>query len=137
MARGGQARAEPEAGVTRCGFDAQRKTGGGGRPVLMASQQMERAVELQDPEVRAELDRRVRGCERECSTGGRLGSIPQTCARARQQATREQVKGQRCKSRTGTVCQKCDQARRSCRRLRKCADLVSAAHAREQWRLSP
>jgi hypothetical protein len=26
--------------------------------------------------VRAELDWRVRGCERECSTGGRLGSIP-------------------------------------------------------------
>jgi hypothetical protein len=32
------------------GFDAQRKTGGGGRPALMASQQVERAVELQDPE---------------------------------------------------------------------------------------
>jgi hypothetical protein len=39
------------AEATRREFDAQRKTGGGGRPVLMASQQMERVAELQDPEV--------------------------------------------------------------------------------------
>jgi hypothetical protein len=76
--------AEVEAGATRRGFDAQRMTGGGGRPALMVSQQEERPAELQDPEVRAELNWRVRGCERECSTGGRLGSIPQACARARQ-----------------------------------------------------
>jgi hypothetical protein len=31
------------------GFDPQRKTGGGGRPALMASQQVERTAELQDP----------------------------------------------------------------------------------------
>jgi hypothetical protein len=30
-----------EAGAMRCGFDAQHKTGGGGRPALMASQQVE------------------------------------------------------------------------------------------------
>jgi hypothetical protein len=44
--------AEVEAGATRRGFDVQRKTGSSGRPVLMASQQMERAAELQDLEVR-------------------------------------------------------------------------------------
>jgi hypothetical protein len=43
--------AEVEVGVMQHGFDTQRKTGGSGRPVLMASQQMERAAELQDPEV--------------------------------------------------------------------------------------
>jgi hypothetical protein len=59
----------------------------------MASQQMERAAELQDPEVRAELNRRVSECERKCFASGQLGSIPQTCARARQQATHEQVEG--------------------------------------------
>jgi hypothetical protein len=53
----------------RRGFDAQRKTGGGGRPALMASQQVERTAELQDPEVRAELDWRVCKCVRECSAG--------------------------------------------------------------------
>jgi hypothetical protein len=127
---------EVEAGVTRRGFDTQRKTGGSGRPVLMASQQMERAAELQDPEIRVELNRCVHECERKCFASGRLGSIPQVCARARQQATREQVKGQWCESSTGTVCRRCDRARRSCRRLRGCADRVSAAHAREQWRLS-
>jgi hypothetical protein len=35
----------------RRGFDAQRMTDGGGRPVLMASQRMEKTAELQDPEV--------------------------------------------------------------------------------------
>jgi hypothetical protein len=35
--------AELEAGATWHGFDAQRKTSGGGRPALMASQQVERA----------------------------------------------------------------------------------------------
>jgi hypothetical protein len=129
--------AEVEAGATRRGFDAQRKTDGGGRPALIASQQVERAEELQDPKVKADLDSHVCGCERECSTGGRLGSIPQACACARQQATREQVKGQWCESRTGAVHRRCDQARRSCRRLRGCADRVSAAHVREQRRLSP
>jgi hypothetical protein len=103
----------------------------------MASQQVERAAELQDPKIRAELDRRVRGCERERSAGGRLGSIPQASARARQQATREQVKGQWCESSTGTARRRCDQAWRSCRRLRGCADRVSATHVREQRRLSP
>jgi hypothetical protein len=48
--------AEVEAGVTRCDFDVQRKTGGAGRPALMVSQQVERAAELQDPEVRMDLD---------------------------------------------------------------------------------
>jgi hypothetical protein len=49
-ARSSQARqapfihAEVEAGATQRGFDAQRKTDGGGRPALMASQQEERAV---------------------------------------------------------------------------------------------
>jgi hypothetical protein len=43
-------------GATRRGFDAQRKTGGGGRPALMASQQVERAAELQDPNIRTDLD---------------------------------------------------------------------------------
>jgi hypothetical protein len=59
----------------------------------MASQQVERAAEMQDSEVRAELDWRVRECERECSTDDRLGLIPQACARTRQQATRERVEG--------------------------------------------
>jgi pentatricopeptide repeat protein len=68
--------AEIGAGVTWRGFDAQRMTGGGGRPVLMASQWMERAAGLQNPEVRAELNRRVHECERKCFTSGRLGSIP-------------------------------------------------------------
>jgi hypothetical protein len=67
---------EVRAGVTRHRFDAQRKTGGGGKSTLMASQQMERAAELQNPEVRAELNRRVRECERKCFASGRLGSIP-------------------------------------------------------------
>jgi hypothetical protein len=66
----------------------------------MASQQMERAAELQDPEFRAGLNRRVRECEQKCFAGGRLGSIPQASARARQQATREQVKSQWCESST-------------------------------------
>jgi hypothetical protein len=142
-ARCSQARRAPlihakvEARVARHGFDTQRKTGGGGKPALMASQQVERTAELQDPEVRAELDWRVRGCKRECSTGGQLGSIPQACARARQQATHEQVEGQGCGSKTGVARRRCDQARRSCRRLRGCADRVSAAHVREQRRLSP
>jgi hypothetical protein len=34
------------AEATRRGFDAQRKTGGGGRPIRMASQLVERATEL-------------------------------------------------------------------------------------------
>jgi hypothetical protein len=88
-----------EAGVMRRGFDVQHKTGGGSKPALMVSQQMERAAKLQDPEVRAELNRRVRECERKRSTGGRIGSIPQASARARQQATCEQVKSQECLSR--------------------------------------
>jgi hypothetical protein len=92
-----------EVETARRRSDAQRKTGGGGRLALMVSQLVERAAELQDPEVRTDLDWRVRKCEWECSTGNRLGSIPQGCARARQQATREQVKGQRCESSTGTV----------------------------------
>jgi hypothetical protein len=91
------------AGVTRRGFDAQRKTDSGGRPALMVSQQVERGTVLQNPEVRAELNRRVRECEQKCFASGQLGSIPQVCARARQQATREQVEGQWCESRTGTA----------------------------------
>jgi hypothetical protein len=78
-------------------------TGGGGRPVLMASQQMERAAELQDPEVRAESNRRVREGERKCFASSRLGSIPQARAYARQQTTREKVEGQWCESRTETT----------------------------------
>jgi hypothetical protein len=103
----------------------------------MASQQMERAAELQNPEVRVELNWHVREYERKCFASGQLGSFLQGCAHARQQATREQVKGQWCESSIGTVCRRCDRARRSCRRLRGCADRVSAAHAREQWRFSP
>jgi hypothetical protein len=71
------------AEATRRGFNAQHKTSGSGKPALMALQQLERTTELQDPEVRAELNRRVRECERKCSTSGRLGSSPQACARAR------------------------------------------------------
>jgi hypothetical protein len=119
------------------GTGATRKTGDGGRPALMESQPVERAAELQDPEVRTELNRRVRECEQKCSAGGRLDSIPQASVRARQQATREQVEGQWYEIRTGTARRRCDQAWRSCRRLRGCVDRVSAAHAREQRRLSP
>jgi hypothetical protein len=43
-------------GATRRGFDAQRKIDGGGRPALMASQQVEWTAELQDSEVRTDLD---------------------------------------------------------------------------------
>jgi hypothetical protein len=73
-----EAKAEVGAGVTRRGFDAQRKTSNGGRPALMASQQVAggKATELQDPEVRAELNRRVRECERKCFASGWLSSIP-------------------------------------------------------------
>jgi hypothetical protein len=67
--------AEIGAGVTQRGFDVQRMTGSGGRPVLMASQQMERAAGLQNSEVRAELNRRVRECERKCFASGQLGSF--------------------------------------------------------------
>jgi hypothetical protein len=45
-----------KAEIAQCGFDAQRKTGGGGRSALMASPLVERAAELQDPEVQADLD---------------------------------------------------------------------------------
>jgi hypothetical protein len=45
---------------------------------------MERVEELQDPEVRAELNRHVHECERKCFASGRLDSIPQASARARQ-----------------------------------------------------
>jgi hypothetical protein len=76
------------AEATRRGLDAQRKTGSGGRSTLMASQQVKRVTELQDPEVRAELNRRVRECERKCFTSGRLGSFPQARAYARQRTTR-------------------------------------------------
>jgi hypothetical protein len=62
---------------------------------------MERAAELQNPEVQAELNRYVRECERKCFASGWLSSIPQASARASQQATREQVKGQWCESSTG------------------------------------
>jgi hypothetical protein len=58
----------------------------------MASQQMERMAELQDPEVRAELNRRVRECERKYFASGRLGLIPQASAHARQQITREKLR---------------------------------------------
>jgi hypothetical protein len=90
-----EAKAEVGAVVTRRGFDAQRKTGGGGRPALMASQQVAggKEAELQDPEVRAELNRHVRECERECSTDARLDSIPQARAYARQPTTRMQAGG--------------------------------------------
>jgi hypothetical protein len=58
--------AEVRAEATQRGFDAQSKTGGSGRPALMASQQVERAAELQNPEVRAELNWRIHECERKC-----------------------------------------------------------------------
>jgi hypothetical protein len=69
----------------------------------MVSQQMERAAELQDPEVRAESNRRVREGEWKCFASSRLGSIPQARAYARQRTTREQVEGQWCESRTKTA----------------------------------
>jgi hypothetical protein len=94
---------EVEAGVTRRGFDTQRKTGGIGRPVLMASQQMERAVELQNPEVRTELNQRVRECEWKCFASGRLGSFPQTRMFARQPTMRMQAGGRWCGSKTGAA----------------------------------
>jgi hypothetical protein len=78
--------AEVEAGATYRGFDAQRKTGGGGRPALMASQQVKKAAELQDPEVRAELNRRVRECKRKYFASVRLDSIQQARAYTRQKA---------------------------------------------------
>jgi hypothetical protein len=55
----------------------------------MVSQQEERTAELQDSEVWAELNWRVLGCEWKCFASGRISSIPQACARAGQQATRE------------------------------------------------
>jgi hypothetical protein len=67
-------------GATWHEFDAQCKTGGGGRPAQMASQQMERAVELQDSEVRTELNRLIRECERKCFASGQLSSFPQARA---------------------------------------------------------
>jgi hypothetical protein len=129
--------AEVGAGATRRGFDAQRKTGGVDRPALMASQQVERAAELQDLEVRAELDWRVCGCERGCSTGGRLGSFPQARAYARQKTMRKQAGGRWCGSRTGAARRGCDQVWRSCRRLRGCAGHALAAHVREQRKFNP
>jgi hypothetical protein len=89
---------------------------------------VERTAELQDSEVRADLDWRVRECERKCSTDGRLGSIPQASARARQQATHEQVEGQWCENRTGTEHKGCDLARRL---ANGCASMP-AVHAPEQ-----
>jgi hypothetical protein len=59
-------------------------TSGGGMPALMALQQVERAAKLQDLEVWADLDWRVRKCEWECSTDSQLGSILQACARVGQ-----------------------------------------------------
>jgi hypothetical protein len=73
-----------EVETAQRGFNAQHKTSGNGKPALMASQQLERTAELQDPEVPAELNQRVRECERKCFAGGRLGSIPQACARVGQ-----------------------------------------------------
>jgi hypothetical protein len=126
-----------EAGATQRGFDAQLKTGGGGRPALMASQQVERAAELQDPEVRAELNRRIRECERKCFASGRLGSFLQASVYARQPTTRMQAGGLWCGSRVKAVHRRCDQARRSCRKLRGCAARVSVAHVREQRKFNP
>jgi hypothetical protein len=57
---------------------------------------VEGTAELHDPKVRAELNRRVRECERKCFAGGRLDSIQQARVCARQQATREQIKSQGC-----------------------------------------
>jgi hypothetical protein len=62
---------------------------------------VKRAAELQDPEVRAEVNRRVRECERKCFASGRFVSIPRARAYARQQATREQVEVQGCGSKEG------------------------------------
>jgi hypothetical protein len=67
----------------------------------MASQQVEGTAKLQDLEVRAKLNRRVRECERKCFASGRLDSIQHARACTRQQATREQVKSQGCMSREG------------------------------------
>jgi hypothetical protein len=70
-------------------------------------------------------------------TDGRLDSFPQARAYARQPTTRTQAGGRWCGSRAEAAHRRCNQARRSCRRLRGCADRVSAAHAREQRKLSP
>jgi hypothetical protein len=137
---------EVEVGATRHGFNAQRKAGGGGRPALTVSQQVERAAELQDPEVRAELDWRVRGCKRECSTGGRLGSIPQACAYARQQTTCRQVGGRWCGSKTGAaalrmaaqVCWPCTHLSSQVLCEQRCSvGHALASHVRGQRKLSP
>jgi hypothetical protein len=77
---------EVKAGATRHGFDVQRKTGGGGRSNRRASQQVEGTAKLQDPEDRAELNRRVRECERKYYVSDRLGSIQQARVCTRQQA---------------------------------------------------
>jgi hypothetical protein len=69
-------------------------------------------------------------------TDGQLSSFLQARAYARQLTTRMQAGGRWSGSGAEAAHRRCDQARRSCRRLRGCADCVSAAHAREQWRLS-
>jgi hypothetical protein len=132
--RGGESKATVIARRARK-EQRQGQTGSGGRSNRMASQLVERKAKLHDLEVRVKLNRRVRECERKCFTSGRLGSFPQACA-LRQPITREQIGGRWCGSRAEAAHRRCSQARRSCRRLRGCADRVSAAHTREQWRLS-
>jgi hypothetical protein len=81
-------------------------------------------VEVEAGTVRRRSDARRR-------TDGRLSSFPQ--ARA---TTRKQIGGCWCGSRAEAAHRRCNQTRQSCRKLRECAGRVSAAHAREQWRLS-
>jgi hypothetical protein len=107
-------------GVTRRGFNAQRKTGskvaepGGPSGIEPARPQMRARVFYRWP-ARLDFRRRVRV----------QGNRPRASKLRASGAGAEQEQRRRC-----------DQTRRSCRRLRGCADRVSAAHAREQWRLS-
>jgi hypothetical protein len=115
------------AEATWRGFDAQRKTGGGGRPALMESQQVEGR--------RSCRTRRSGRTWTGVSAGANGSVLPATgSARSRRHV---RVQGNRPRaSRLRASGVKAERERRSCRRLRRCANRVSAAHAREQWRPS-
>jgi hypothetical protein len=70
-------------------------------------------------------------------TDDQLSLFPQARAYARQPTTRMQAEGRWCGSRVEATHWRCDQARRSCRRLRGCAGQVSVAHVREQKKFNP
>jgi hypothetical protein len=77
-----------------------------------------------------------RGSDARRRTDGRLNSFPQARAYARQPTTRMQAGGRWCGSRAEAAHRRYNLARRSCKRLRGCAGHASAAHVREQRRLS-